>query len=83
VSGLVVTIAYGSLHKLSASIAAPGPHDFAVRGKRFVQAQETPDAARVHRIPIPAYSDGGRRPSSEMRWGGYNSDLQKLEAEYF
>ena len=33
--------------------------------------------------PIPTYSDDGRRPSSGMRWDGYNSDLQKLKAEYF
>src|SRR5262245_30009876 len=35
VSGLVVTVTCRSLRKLSASIAAPGPHDFAVRFKRF------------------------------------------------
>jgi hypothetical protein len=37
--------------RLDASIAAPGPHDFAVRGQRFVRRENTPDAARVHRIP--------------------------------
>jgi hypothetical protein len=51
VSGLVVTVTHGLLRKLEASIAASGPHDFAVRGQRFVQAQKAPDAARVHRIP--------------------------------
>jgi hypothetical protein len=45
VSGLVVTVTCGLLHKLDASIAAPGPHDFAVRGQRFVRRQATPDAA--------------------------------------
>ena len=33
--------------------------------------------------PIPTYSDDGRRPSSGMRRGGYNSDLQKWKAKYF
>ena len=52
VSGLVVTVTSRKLPaRLSASIAAPGPHDFAVRGQRFVQARNAPDAARVHRIP--------------------------------
>ena len=37
VSGLVVTVTCRSLHKLSASIAAPGPHDFAVRFGVFVR----------------------------------------------
>src|SRR5688572_30390818 len=36
VSGLVVTVTHGLLRKLSASIAAPGPHDFAVRGQCLV-----------------------------------------------
>ena len=31
-------------HRLSASIAAPGPHDFAVRPGVFVRRQKTPDA---------------------------------------
>src|SRR5207253_10336855 len=37
VSGLVVTVTCELLHKLSASIAAPGPHDFAVRPGVFVR----------------------------------------------
>src|SRR5438874_9445186 len=36
-SGLVVTVTCRKLHKLSASIAAPGPHDFAVRLGVFVR----------------------------------------------
>ena len=46
-SGLVVTVTPEKLasRELSASIAAPGPHDFAVRGQRFVEC-----ATRVHRI---------------------------------
>src|SRR5438477_6943287 len=40
VSGLVVTVTPEKLasHELSASIAAPGPHDFAVRSCSFVRA---------------------------------------------
>jgi hypothetical protein len=38
VSGLFATVACGSLHELSASIAAPGPHDFAVRLRSVVCA---------------------------------------------
>src|SRR5437667_10154793 len=38
VSGLFATVAGGTLsHQLSASIAAPGPHDFAVRLGVFVR----------------------------------------------
>src|SRR5215207_3534526 len=37
--------------QLDASVAAPGPHDLAVRGQRFVRREKTPDATRVHRIP--------------------------------
>src|SRR4029450_2788507 len=37
--------------RLDARIAASGPHDFAVRGRRFVRREKTPDATRVHRIP--------------------------------
>ncbi len=36
--------------RLDATVAAPGPHDFAVRGKRFVR-RKTPDARNVHCIP--------------------------------
>src|SRR5436305_10060372 len=36
-SGLVVTVTCELLHKLSASVAAPGPHDFAVRLGVFVR----------------------------------------------
>src|SRR5207248_11278033 len=45
-SGLVVTVTSEKLASqgLSASIAAPGPHDFAVRLGVFVRRQKTPDA---------------------------------------
>ena len=45
-SGLVVTVIPEKLasQELDASIAAPGPHDFAVRLGVFVRRQKTPDA---------------------------------------
>src|SRR5205823_1498343 len=45
-SGLVVTVTpeKRASQELSASIAAPGPHDFAVRLGVFVRRQKTPDA---------------------------------------
>src|SRR5258708_21315164 len=39
VTGLFATVTCGSLHKLDASIGAPGPHDFAVRISRARQSQ--------------------------------------------
>jgi hypothetical protein len=42
VNGLDVTVTRGLLHGLGASIAAPGPHDFAVREQRFVQRKQAP-----------------------------------------
>jgi hypothetical protein len=39
VSGLVVTVTCGKHRKLGASIAAPGPHDFAVRPGVFVRRE--------------------------------------------
>jgi hypothetical protein len=38
VPGLLATVAVDRLHKLSASVGAPGPHDFAVRIELFVGA---------------------------------------------
>src|SRR5436190_5704796 len=45
-SGLVVTVTpeKRASQELSASIAAPGPHDFAVRFGVFVRRKKTPDA---------------------------------------
>src|SRR5207247_5836954 len=80
-SGLVVTVTCELLHKLSASVAAPGPHDFAVRLRSFVRAC-APEQKRPPHL-IPTYSDDGRRPSSGMRRRSCNSDLQNCEAKYF
>src|SRR5438477_1107080 len=80
-SGLVVTVTCEFLHKLSASVAAPGPHDFAVRLRSFVRAC-APEQKRPSHL-IPTYSNDGRRPSSGMRRRSCNSDLQNCEAKYF
>src|SRR5258708_31631445 len=39
VTGFLATVTCGSLHKLDASIGAPGPHDFAVRISYARQSQ--------------------------------------------
>ena len=52
--------------RLDASIAAPGPHDFAVRNSASSGAQTPPDApAPPH--PIPTLVTMAQRPSSGMR----------------
>src|SRR5262249_47853688 len=54
--------------KLSASLGAPGPHDFAVRAMSFVRVSHTA-TRRVHRIPLPTFVTIAKRPScgSETR----------------
>src|SRR2546428_7270277 len=54
VSGLVVTVTpeKRASQELSASIAAPGPHDFAVRLRSFVHAPKS--APEQKRPPHPA-----------------------------
>ncbi len=46
----------GLTGKLDARVAAPEPHDFAVRCERFVRQENPPDAASVHRNPRHATS---------------------------
>src|SRR5215813_2089083 len=43
---------------LSASVGAPGPHDFAVRDTNI-----RPLRYRVHRIPLPTFVTIAKRPS--------------------
>jgi hypothetical protein len=50
--------------KLDASIAAPGPRDFAVRNMPFRRS-----ACRVHRIPLPTFLTIAKRPSQGERDG--------------
>ena len=75
--------------ELSASIAAPGPHDFAVRSRPgFAKLRRadrhSPMACCVHRIPRPTCRDDGDTPLWWARDGVvYNSDFQKLQANIF
>jgi hypothetical protein len=60
VSGLVVTVTHGLLRKLEASIAASGPHDFAVRGRRLVSVPPASTASHPNvwwRWPTPLLGD--------------------------
>jgi hypothetical protein len=52
--------------KLDASVAASGPHDFAVCGKRSRPARSkiAPDACHIHRIPRPTCRDDRDTPLS-------------------
>src|SRR5947208_6732780 len=55
-SGLVVTVTCELLHKLSASIAAPGPHDFAVRLRSFVRRDHSHLTPKRPSHPAPNVS---------------------------
>ena len=69
---------------LSASTAAPEPHDFAVRPCSSVRAQKTRLSKSVHRIPRPTCRDDHDTPLLWARDGeAYNSDFQKCEVKYF
>jgi hypothetical protein len=60
VSGLVVTVTHGLLRRLDASIAASGPHDFAVREQRFVSVPPASTASHPNvwwRWPTPLLGD--------------------------
>jgi hypothetical protein len=85
VSGLVVTVTPEKLasQELSASIAAPGPHDFAVRERRFVRRKKAPTPPASTAIPSQRVVTMATAPPRGMRRGVYNSDLQKWEAKYF
>jgi hypothetical protein len=53
-----------ALQKLSASVGAPGPHDFSVR-----DLDDRPTRGRVHRIPQPTFVTIAKRPSARPRDG--------------
>src|SRR5437764_10495057 len=83
-SGLVVTVTCELLHKLSASVAAPGPHDFAVRFGVFVRRDHSHLTPKRPSHPAPNVCDDRETPLLWARDGrSYNSDFQKCEAEYF
>ena len=62
-SGLVVTVIpeKRASQELDASVAAPGPHDFAVRSCSFVRAHARLNKS-VHRIPDPTQRDDRETP---------------------
>ena len=63
VSGLVVTVALEKLasKELSASIAAPGPHDFAVRSRTIRLWTAASIASRAQRVVTMAIRPSGER----------------------
>jgi hypothetical protein len=62
----VATVACEPVRKLGASLAAPGPHDFAVR---FDTARQR--CRRVHRIPSQRSVTIANAPSQEDRMAGF------------
>src|SRR2546421_4744706 len=85
-SGLVVTVIPEKLasQELDASIAAPGPHDFAVRLGVFVRREKSRLTPKRPPHSGPTHRDDRETP---LVWAGmgrsYNSDFQKCEAKYF
>jgi hypothetical protein len=68
VPGLLATVVHGIItRELSASVGAPGPHDFAVRAVSFVRMRTHTTPPRVHRIPIPRVVTIAIRPSCRDR----------------
>jgi hypothetical protein len=53
--------------KLSASVGAPGPHDFAVRKDIARPREDRASMLCVHRIPRPTFVTIAKRPSCECR----------------
>jgi hypothetical protein len=52
-----------SVAKLSASVGAPGPHDFAVRKNIARPREDRASMLCVHRIPRPTFVTIAKRPS--------------------
>src|SRR5438046_7505147 len=71
-SGLVVTVIpeKRASQELDASIAAPGPHDFAVRLGVFVRRKKTPDAKASITSRAPRVVTIMIRPSCGRETGG-------------
>ena len=84
-AGLLSPSLYGKLPaKLSASIAAPGPHDFAVRFGVFVRRDHSRLTPKRPSHPAPYVCDDRETPLLRARDGrSYNSDFQNCEAKYF
>ncbi len=69
--------------RLDASVAASGPHDFAVCGWCFVRRKVlAPDTTCIHRIPRPTFVTIAKRPSWRARDAGRGaSDLPDVTSE--
>src|SRR5205085_2113201 len=68
----------GTYQQLDARVAAPGPHDFAVRCERFVRCKHlTPQRPSQ---PAPTFRDDREAsPCEGTGWGEYSSDLRKCQ----
>src|SRR5205085_1279855 len=78
VTGLVVTVASGSLRQLDASVGASEPHDFAVR--LTCRSSKAPSASTASR---PAFVTIAIRPSVGRDGAGYNFDLGQAGTDIF
>jgi hypothetical protein len=65
-------------HELDASVAAPGPHDFAVRSVLLVAQHR-----RVHRIPPPTSVTTAKRPSDGGGMQALSAISEKWKEKYF
>ena len=71
-------------HKLGASIAAPGPHDFAVRLRLSSSAKCAPDTKASIASPAQRIVTIAKRPSCGPGWRKYNSsDLPDVTSGIF
>ncbi len=69
--------------RLSASTAAPRPHDFAVRTGSFVRMDNHAATRCAHRIPRSTSVTIAIRPCNEAGWAGSNHDFQKNARRMF
>src|SRR5204862_4412982 len=68
---------------IDATVAAPGPHDFAVRRGRFVWQQKPPDAAASIATRATFRDDRANVPHGGAGCGRYATDLGILKSEIF
>src|SRR5437764_5506563 len=68
---------------IDATVAAPGPHDFAVRCGRFVRRENPPDAAASIAFRILRAVTIAIRPSSARNDWSYATDLGLLKGAIF
>ena len=83
VSGVVCHRRHAGLTtQLDATVAAPGPHDFAVRCSVFVR-RETRLTPQRPSHPVPTYRDDRETSSGGRDSAGYAPDCHFCKAEYF